>query len=251
MNREYVIAGNWKMYKTGAEARELVQALAASFTAVPGLTVVVFPPFTALESVRGLDPKVRIGAQNVFYEEQGAFTGEVAPRMLAGLAEYVLVGHSERRQVFHESDADVARKLRAALAAGLKPVLCLGETLPERESNATLSKVDGQLDAALAGVSGPEWGSVLVAYEPIWAIGTGRTATPQQAQEVHRHLRLRLEAMAPSRRVPILDGGSVKPENSLDLLSQEDIDGLLVGGASLKAGSFSAIINGGSQLLRS
>lgn len=251
MKREYVIAGNWKMYKTGAEARELVQTLGRSFAPVSGLTVVVFPPFTALESVRGLDPRVHIGAQNVFYEEQGAFTGEVAPRMLAGLAEYVLVGHSERRQIFRESDADVGRKLRAALAAGLKPVLCLGETLPERESGSTLSKVDGQLDAALAGVSGPEWGSVLVAYEPIWAIGTGRTATPQQAQEVHRHLRLRLEAMAPSRRIPILYGGSVKPENSLELLSQEDIDGLLVGGASLKAESFSAIINSGSQLLRS
>ncbi|HOW44430.1 MAG TPA: triose-phosphate isomerase [Candidatus Aminicenantes bacterium] len=251
MNREYVIAGNWKMHKSGAEARELVRTLAGSFTAVPGLTVVVFPPFTALESVRGLDPKVRIGAQNVFYEEQGAYTGEIAPRMLAGLAEFVLVGHSERRQIFHESDADVGRKLRAVLGAGLKPVLCLGETLPERESGATLAKVDGQLDAGLAGVSAADWERVLVAYEPIWAIGTGRTATPQQAQEVHRHLRKRLEAKAPSRRVPVLYGGSVKPENSMDLLSQQDIDGLLVGGASLNAESFSAIILAGSQLLRS
>jgi triosephosphate isomerase len=251
MKREYVVAGNWKMHKNGAEARELVLELAGSFAAVPGLTVVVFPPFTALESVRGLDAKVRIGAQNVFYEEQGAYTGEIAPRMLAGLAEYVLVGHSERRQVFHESDADVGRKLRAVLAAGLRPVLCLGETLPERESGATLSKVDGQLAAGLADVSGRDWERILVAYEPIWAIGTGRTATPQQAQEVHRHLRLRLEAQAPSRRVPILYGGSVKPENSLELLSQDDIDGLLVGGASLKAESFSAIIRSGAQLLRS
>jgi len=249
MGKECFIAGNWKMFKTGAESREFVQALAREFPVVPGLTVAVFPPFTALEAVRGLDPKVRIGAQNLFHEEQGAFTGEISPLMLRGLAEFVLVGHSERRQLFHENDEDVNRKLLAALRSGLKPVLCVGETLPEREAGHILDKVQGQLDKGLAGVSGADWDQVTVAYEPIWAIGTGRTASPQQAEEVHRHIRAVLEAKAPARRIPVLYGGSVKPENSLELLSQKNISGVLVGGASLKVTEFSAIIHSGLKLL--
>ena len=249
MKREYFISGNWKMFKTGVESREFVQALAREFPDVHGMTVAVFPPFTALEAVRGLDPKVRIGAQNLFHEEQGAFTGEISPLMLRGLAEFVLVGHSERRQIFHESDEDVNRKLLAALHGGLKPVLCVGETLPEREAGHTLGKVQRQLDKGLAGVNSADWGQVTVAYEPIWAIGTGRTASPEQAEEVHCHIRGVLEAKSPARRIPVLYGGSVKPENSLELLSQENISGVLVGGASLKVEQFSAIIHSGLKLL--
>lgn len=249
MSRQFIIAGNWKMFKTAEESRDFVRELAAAFPAAAGLTVAVFPPFTALAAVQGLDPKVRIGAQNLFYEEQGAFTGEISPRMLRGLAEYVLVGHSERRQIFLESDETVNRKVLAALAAGLKPVLCLGETLPEREAGQTLARVRRQLELALAGVGGEDWQRIAVAYEPIWAIGTGRNATPQQAQEVHRHLRGLLETMAAGARPPILYGGSAKPENSLELLSQPDVSGLLVGGASLKVDQFSAIIRSGVKLL--
>jgi triosephosphate isomerase len=249
MGREYVIAGNWKMFKTAAESREFVLALSREFAAVPGLIVVVFPPFTSLEAVSGLDARVHIGAQNVFYEEKGAFTGEVSPLMLRGLVEYVLVGHSERREIFHESDDDVNKKLLAALKFGLLPVLCVGETLPEREGGRTLDKIKKQLDKALAGVAGGEIGKITVAYEPIWAIGTGRNATPGQAQEVHRYISLQLQEKFPGNRIKILYGGSVKPENSLELLSQEDISGVLVGGASLKLDQFSAIIHSGLKLL--
>jgi len=249
MRKEYLIAGNWKMFKTGAESREFVQALARDFTAAPGLTVAVFPPYTALEAVRGLDPKVRIGAQNLFYKENGAFTGEISPLMLRDLAEFVLVGHSERRQIFHESDEDVNLKLLAALQFGLKPVFCVGETLSERESGRTMDRIQGQLDKGLAGVNEEDWARITVAYEPIWAIGTGRNATPGQAQDVHHAIRSWLNEKAPGNRVKVLYGGSVKPDNSLELLAQEDIFGVLVGGASLKVESFSAIIHSGLTLL--
>jgi triosephosphate isomerase len=250
MGGEFLIAGNWKMYKTPAESREFVQALAAAFPAAPGLTVVVFAPFTSLAALSGLDAKVRIGAQNVFHEEQVAYTGEISPLMLRGLAEYVLVGHSERREIFHESDDDVNKKLQAALRFGLKPVLCVGETLPERGAGRTLAKIEKQLDRALSGVNGGDWERIAVAYEPIWAIGTGRNATPAQAQEVHAFIRQQLQEKAPGKRIKILYGGSVKPENSLELLSEKDISGVLVGGASLKVGSFSAIITTGLKLLK-
>jgi triosephosphate isomerase len=250
MAREYFIAGNWKMFKTAGESRQFVQELADRFAAAPGLTVAVFPPFTALAAVQGLDAKVRIGAQNVFPDLNGAFTGEISPLMLQGLVEYVLVGHSERRQIFHESDDDVNRKLLAVLAAGLKPVLCVGETLPERESGRTLEKVAGQLSKGLAGVVAADWPRITVAYEPIWAIGTGRNATPAQAQDVHAAIcRWLGERDAQARRVKVLYGGSVKPENSQELLAQPDIAGVLVGGASLKVESFSAIIHSGLRLL--
>ena len=249
MGREYVIAGNWKMFKTAAESREFIQALAGEFPDAPGLTVVVFPPFTSLEAVRGLAARVHIGAQNLFHEEKGAFTGEVSPLMLHGLAEYVLVGHSERRELFHENDEDVNKKLLTALKFGLLPVLCVGETLPEREGGRTLDKIRNQLEKALAGVDGGEADKITVAYEPIWAIGTGRNATPGQAQEVHRFIRLQLQEKFPGNRIKILYGGSVKPENSLELLSQDDISGVLVGGASLKVDQFSAIIHSGLKLL--
>ncbi len=249
MAREFMIAGNWKMFKTVAESRDFIEDLARQFSASPGLIVAVFPPFTALAAVRGLDAKIRIGAQNMFYEEKGAFTGEISPLMLKDLAEYVLVGHSERREIFHENDVDVNKKLLAALKFGLRPVLCVGETLPEREAGRTLEKVKNQLDKGLEGVRAGDWEQITVAYEPIWAIGTGRNATPGQAQEVHHHIAARLRKKAPGCTVKILYGGSVNPENSLELLSQEDISGVLVGGASLKVESFSAIIHSGLKLL--
>ena len=249
MARKFMIAGNWKMHKTVGESREFVERLSGQFSAAAGMIVVVFPPFTSLATLRGLDPKVRIGAQNVFHEEKGAFTGEISPLMLQGLAEYVLVGHSERREIFHESDADVNQKLLAALKFGLRPVLCVGETLPEREAGRTLDKIDDQLGRGLEGVRPADWERITLAYEPIWAIGTGRNATPGQAQEVHRHIAGRLREKAPGSAVQILYGGSVKPENSLEILSQADISGVLVGGASLNVESFSAIIHSGLKLL--
>ena len=250
MAKEYLIAGNWKMFKTVAESREFVLALAKEFTAAPGLEVAVFPPFTALAATHGLEAKIKIGAQNMFFEEKGAFTGEISPLMLQELADFVLVGHSERREIFAESDEDVNKKLKAAMKFNLPPVLCVGETLPEREAGETLSKIKRQLEKGLQGVAGVDMGKITVAYEPIWAIGTGRNATPGQAQEVHHFIRQTLREMAPGIKIKILYGGSVKPENSFELLSQEDISGVLVGGASLKVDQFSAIIQNGLKLLR-
>jgi len=250
MGKEYLIAGNWKMFKTVAESREFVQALAKEFTAFPGLEVAVFPPFTALAATHGLDPKIKIGAQNMFFEEKGAFTGEISPLMLRETADCVLIGHSERREIFAEPDEVVNKKLKAALQFNLPPVLCIGETLPEREAGITLAKVRLQLEKALQGVAEADMDKITVAYEPIWAIGTGRNATPGQAQEVHHFIRQMLQEIAPGNKIKIIYGGSVKPENSLELLSQEDISGVLVGGASLKVDQFSAIIQNALKLLR-
>jgi len=249
MGKEYLIAGNWKMFKTVAESREFVRALAREFDSTPGLEVVVFPPFTALDATHGLEPKIKIGSQNMYFEEKGAFTGEVSPLMLRELADCVLVGHSERREIFAESDEVVNKKLKAALKFELPPVLCIGETLAEREAGKTLEKIRQQLEKDLQGVPAAEMGKISVAYEPIWAIGTGRNATAGQAQEVHHFIRQTLLDMAPGNTIKILYGGSVKPENSLELLSQEDISGVLVGGASLKVETFSAIIQHALKLL--
>jgi triosephosphate isomerase len=249
MGREFLIAGNWKMFKTVGESREFILALSREFAAAPGLEVAVFPPYTALAGTHGLDPKIKIGAQNMFYEEKGAFTGEISPLMLQELADMVLIGHSERREIFFESDELVNKKLRAALQFGLRPILCIGETLPEREAGTALAKVRRQLEKALQGIEAAAMDKIAVAYEPIWAIGTGRNATPGQAQEVHHFIRQTLLEMAPGNRIKILYGGSVKPENSMELLSQEDISGVLVGGASLKVEQFSAIIKSALKLL--
>jgi triosephosphate isomerase len=237
------------MFKTVAESREFVQALAREFDASPGLEVAVFPPFTALAATHGLEAKIKIGSQNRYFEEKGAFTGEVSPLMLRELADCVLIGHSERREIFAESDEVVNKKLKAALKFGLPPVLCIGETLAEREAGKTLEKIRRQLEQDLLGVPAAEMGKVIVAYEPIWAIGTGRNASAGQAQDVHHFIRQTLLDMAPDNKIKILYGGSVKPENSLELLSQEDISGVLVGGASLKVETFSAIIQNALKLL--
>jgi triosephosphate isomerase len=246
--RRPLIAGNWKMHRTAAEAVALVTALKELLPAHPVAEVVVLPPFTALAAVRGVlpsDGRLSLGAQNCHWEKEGAFTGEVSAWMLvdAGCS-YVLAGHSERRHLFGETDAMVNKRARGALAAGLKPIVCVGETLGERDAGRTLAVCSGQLAASLADISAEEMARVTVAYEPVWAIGTGRNATPEQAQEVHLHVRNvlgRLFGNSVAAATRIQYGGSVKASNAAELLGQPDVDGALVGGASLDAKGFAAI----------
>lgn len=242
-----LIAGNWKMHGTLAEARALAKAVAAAAPGLAGADLLLIPPFTAVAEVGKLleGTGVKLGAQDLFWEDKGAFTGQVSGPMLkdAGCG-FVLVGHSERRQYFGETDETVARKVRAALRAGLSPIVCFGETLEEREAGRTIERVDAQLERGLEGLDAGEMGSVLLAYEPVWAIGTGRTASPAQAEEVHAHVRRRLEEKYGNRSAScaiILYGGSVKPGGSYSLFKEKNIDGFLVGGASLDAGAFAAI----------
>ncbi len=247
--RTPIIAGNWKMYKTVGEAVDLVKALLGGLQVGKDREVVVCPPFTALYAVRPLlvGTGVALGAQNVYYEREGAYTGEVAPGMLVDVGcSYVIIGHSERRQYFGETDADVNRKLHAARAAGLRPIVCVGESKPQRDAGEAEPIVTGQVRAALEGVSAEQMADVVIAYEPIWAIGTGDTATPADAQAMHlaiRHTLAELYGDAVAQTVRIQYGGSVKPDNIDDLMAQPDIDGALVGGASLKAESFLRIVH--------
>ena len=253
MARKKFVCGNWKMHRTGAEARALVSEVrAAAEPFCDRVDVAIAPPFTALgvaaEELAG--SRVGLGAQNLHWESQGAFTGEIsAPMLVDAGCRYVLCGHSERRQFFGDTDEWVQRKTRAALAAGLHPIVCVGETLPERESGRTLEVVGRQVRAALSGLTPQQMGSLTVAYEPVWAIGTGKTASSAQAQEVHAALRAILRELAPSAAdaVRILYGGSVKPDNAAELMSQPDVDGALVGGASLKAADFTGIIQGANR----
>jgi triosephosphate isomerase len=248
--RRKFVCGNWKMHKTAQEARALVKELRGLADAVADrVDVAVAPPFTSLaavaEALRG--SPIQLAAQNVHWEAQGAFTGEVSAAMLAEIGcRHVIVGHSERRQLFGETDDGVHRKVRAVLAAGLLPIVCVGETLAEREAGRTLEVVGRQVDRALSGLSAPETGRITVAYEPVWAIGTGKTATAAQAQEVHEVIRALLRDMAPAvaAEVRIQYGGSVKPDNAAELMGQPDVDGALVGGASLKASDFFQIVKG-------
>lgn len=247
--RKTIIAGNWKMYKTLEESVELVNSLKASLaTAKPGVTVVVCPPFTSLAIVRNLakDSRIHLGAQNMSEQDEGAYTGEVSWKMIKSAGcQYVILGHSERRQYFHETNETINLKAKKALAKGLVPIICVGEKLEEREKGITSQVISTQIKGVLSGISSSEMENVVIAYEPVWAIGTGKNATPQQAQEVHRLIRKlisQLYSWAVAEKVVIQYGGSVKPDNALDLLSQPDIDGSLVGGASLNAESFSAII---------
>lgn len=248
--RGTLVAGNWKMYKSLDLARELAQDILAGLPAASPdrPTVGLFPNAIALErvaeSVDGREAQVLVGAQNMHCELEGAFTGEISPEMITSAGgRGVLLGHSERRHVFGEDDALIGRKVRLAVSAGLTTILCVGETIEQREAGQTEAVVGEQLVQGLAGLtSDDEILSIIVAYEPVWAIGTGKTATPGQGQEVHRYLRgqlsERLEAAAGAEQVQILYGGSVKPENAGELISEPDIDGFLVGGASLKADSF-------------
>ncbi|MBM3305219.1 MAG: triose-phosphate isomerase [Candidatus Aminicenantes bacterium] len=241
------IAGNWKMHGTLAEARALASAIVAAAPELAGADILLIPPFTALTEVGGLlaGTGIGLGAQDLFWEDGGAFTGQISGPMLKDAGcRFVLVGHSERRQYFGETDETVARKVRAALRSGLSPIVCFGETLEAREAGRTIERIDAQLDRGLGDLAAGEIASVLLAYEPVWAIGTGRTATPAQAEEVQAHIRGRLEEKygnGPASCAIILYGGSVKPSGSYSLFKEKNIDGFLVGGASLDAGAFAAI----------
>ncbi len=248
MIRKKLIAGNWKMNKTSAGASTLVQEIVAEIGRVTDVDILVCPPFTSLESAGKLleGSNVKLGAQNMHHEASGAYTGEISASMLRStFATYVILGHSERRTYFAENDKFINQKVLAALKNQLKPVLCVGETLAERESGATLKVVQTQLEGALEGVSKEQATSVVVAYEPVWAIGTGKVATTEQAQEVHafiRSLLVKLFGDAIAQKVRILYGGSMKPSNAPELLAQKDIDGGLIGGASLESRSFVELV---------
>ena len=246
--RKLIIAGNWKSNKTVAESLALVADLKRELSSVKEVDIVVAPPYTALESVSKaiLDSNIRLGAQNLSADGYGAFTGEIAAGMLKEFSVgYVILGHSERRQYQKESDALVAKKAVAAHAANLIPIVCVGETLNEREAGITQQIVETQTKGSLAGLSAEQVEKTVLAYEPVWAIGTGKTATSAQAQEVHAFIRKVLAGLygeAVAKRVRIQYGGSVKANNARELLGQPDIDGALVGGASLEVRSFADII---------
>ena len=242
-----VIAGNWKMYKTAGEAASFVRAFLPLVSGARGVEIVLAPAYLSIGTVAQLVRGTGIGvaSQNVHFADEGAFTGEVSTRMLAEAgATHCIIGHSERRQYFAESDDAVSRKVRAVLAAGLTPIVCVGETLPEREGGKTFDVVGRQVDGGLKEIPAAEAVRVIVAYEPVWAIGTGKTATPAQAQEVHAFLRGRLKELwgGAAGSVRVLYGGSVKPDNIAALMENEDIDGALVGGASLSPESFAKIV---------
>jgi triosephosphate isomerase (TIM) len=246
--RKLIIAGNWKMNKTVAEGLDLVRGLKLELSSVKEVDIVVCPPFTALCEVSKaiLDSNIRLGAQNMSENNVGAFTGEIAAVMLKEFSvRYVILGHSERRQFQKESDTLIAKKAQAVHTASLKPIVCVGETLAERESGQTEKVLETQIRGSLAGLSKDQMVETVLAYEPVWAIGTGKTATTAQAQEAHAFIRQLLVKMfdeTVARRVRIQYGGSVKPSNARELMSQPDVDGALVGGASLEARSFADII---------
>jgi triosephosphate isomerase len=243
------IAGNWKMYKTVADAVKFVKEFRVMVKDIEDVEIVLAPAFTALHAAAeaARNSNVGISAQNLYWEREGAFTGEVSGPMIreAG-AEYVIIGHSERRTYFGETDATVNRKTAAAFAASLTPIVCIGETLDQRERNETFDVLDRQIKDGLAGVTGAQLGQLVIAYEPVWAIGTGRNATPQQAAEAHGHIRKRLRqwfGAEAAEQCHVIYGGSVKPDNIRDLVTQPDVDGALVGGASLDVRSFFSIVS--------
>lgn len=244
-----VIAGNWKMYKTVDEAVATVQALQPQVARAEGPEVVVCAPFTALDALTRVlkGTNISVGAQDMFWENEGAYTGEIAPGMLTSLGvRYVIIGHSERRQYFGETDETVNRKLKAALAHGLTPIVCVGESLQQRQGGETEAVVTTQVQGAFAGVTAADAAKVVIAYEPIWAIGTGQTATSEQANEtigVIRRVIGELYGEGVADKIRIQYGGSVKPGNIDELMAQPEIDGVLVGGASLEADSFARIVN--------
>lgn len=247
--RKPVIAGNWKLFNKTGEALALVSALTPLVKNSQGVEIVVAPVFTVLGKVREAltGSNVMLAAQDCFWEEEGAFTGEVAPGMLVDIGcSHVIIGHSERRQYFGETDATVNRKINAALSADLTVLFCIGETLSEREADKTFDILRTQIAGGLSGITPDRLTKVVIAYEPVWAIGTGKTASNEQAQEAHAFIRgvvSELYDQDTADAIRILYGGSVKPENAAGLMAQPDIDGALVGGASLKADSFAAIVN--------
>ena len=243
------IAGNWKMYKTVAEAVVFVKELRSAVKDFDRVEIALAPPFTALHAVAeaARNTNIEVAAQDLYWEREGAFTGEISPAMVkeAG-AEYAIVGHSERRRLFGESDAIVNRKAMAALGAGLTPIVCIGETLEERERDQTLAVLDRQIKDGLGEMTAGQLAEIVLAYEPVWAIGTGRTATSAQAGEAHAHIRKRLRQWfggEAADRCHIIYGGSVKPDNIRELIAEEDVDGALVGGASLDVRTFTEIVS--------
>ncbi len=247
-----IIAGNWKLYKTTAEALDLVNGLIPLVKNTAGVEIVVAPVFTVLGDVgRAISgTNIRLAGQDCFWEEEGAFTGEVSPRMLLDAGcNHVIIGHSERRQYFGETDETVNRKIKAALKDGLTVLFCIGETLAEREAERTFDVLKRQVANGLTGIATGQLNNIVIAYEPVWAIGTGKTASDTQAQEAHAFIRNQVAGFYDSETaaaIRILYGGSVKPDNIKGLMAQPDIDGALVGGASLKADSFAAIVNYGA-----
>ena len=248
MERRPFIAGNWKMNKTVGEALDLVRELKASLAGVKGVDVAVAPPYTALHAVHKEieGSSIRLAAQNLFWEEKGAYTGEIASLMLKEVGcQYVIIGHSERREYFGETEVTVNRRIKAGLLRELEIIFCIGETLKEREGKKTFDVVETQLEGGLKGLSEKDMESLVIAYEPVWAIGTGKTANPEQAEEVHSFIRQKLEKLYSrkvSETVRIQYGGSVTPENIKGLMARKNIDGALVGGASLKSETFSRIV---------
>jgi len=253
--RRLIIAGNWKMNKTVSEARELATALKFELKDITDLDMVICPPFTDLDSVSQIigDTNIALGAQNMYWKPEGAFTGEISPVMLRDLGvRFVIIGHSERRQYFGETNQTVNKRLKAALKYGFNPILCIGENLKEREENKTFEVLSDHIENGLKDLNEPDLPRIIIAYEPVWAIGTGRTATPEMAEESHHFIRKKLteifsKDMADDMRIQY--GGSLKPKNAKELLMQPDIDGALVGGASLEARDFIKIIKIGREIL--
>ncbi len=246
--RKKVIAGNWKMNNDLSGTVNLISEIKNKYESSENVKVIVSPPYTSLETARELlkDSDIGLSAQNMYFEDSGAYTGEISGQMLKSVGcEYVILGHSERRTIFKESDDMINKKIRKALEIGLIPIFCIGETLEEREANITREIVERQIREGLREISESELNDLIIAYEPVWAIGTGKTATPGQAQEVHNFIRNLISELYSSNladNLTIQYGGSVKPENAAELLGQADIDGALVGGACLKADSFVGII---------
>jgi triosephosphate isomerase len=248
--RRTIIAGNWKMYKTTKEAIKLTRKLKENLKNIRGMEVVLCPPFTSLLSVYEIiknTPNIKLGAQNISWEKEGAYTGEISPSMIKDVGcEFVIIGHSERRKYFNEDDSIVNKKIKLAISFGLTPIVCVGETLEERERGEALDTVINQINKGFVGIPQEDMRKLVIAYEPVWAIGTGRTATPEIANGMHLVIRKRLSKLYSSKlsdSISILYGGSVKPDNIDSLMGQVNIDGVLVGGASLDSESFERIVN--------
>jgi triosephosphate isomerase len=254
--RKTIIAGNWKMYKNLKDGQDLAVALRRDLYKIENVDIVICPPFTLLAYLADAleTSNIGVGGQDLYWQEEGAFTGEVSPTMLKDAGcQYVIIGHSERRQFFGETNETVNKKIKAALKFGLTPIVCVGENLQEREANKTFKVIEDHVNNGLSGISASDVLKLVVAYEPVWAIGTGKTATPEQAQEVHKFIRDLLKknySQEVADSVRIQYGGSVKPENIIELMNKPDVDGALVGGASLKADSFSAIVTKASEVVK-
>ncbi len=254
--KKFIIAANWKMNKTVQESISFISKIDSElkdsdiYSKLENIEIVIFPPFTSIYPISNLSKLISLGSQNIYFEESGAFTGEISAEMVKDLVKYSLIGHSERRKIFRETDKDINSKIKISLNSNLYPMLCIGETLNERESGKTFDCIKGQLRSGLQDIPPEDIGRMVFAYEPVWAIGTGITATPDQAQEVHDFITREINDIAQNtEKRTILYGGSVKPENSIDLLSKKDINGALIGGASLNTESFFAIIQKSLELV--